>query len=185
MSAIIENQHPNFFSPSRFTQVKRINNNSEVNKFYYDCVKRLRNITQWNYMSLLNFAYKVSSHDAMGMPLNRELAKGDYIKVIANTGLKDKGFYWFLVEDVYHQKALDSSEESISITLIEMEKTNIITDIPSINSFKNKCELHLRRLINTISMDVKIVNQHTIDQSKNFLNYFKWEMFAKQILLQL
>ncbi len=185
MSAILKNQHATPFLPTRFTEVKRINNNNEVNSFYRDCVKRLRNTSQWNYMSLLNFSHKISSHDATGLPLNRELVKGDYIKVSANASLDEKKFFWFLVDDINQEKSLDSSEESVCITLREIENPSLITEFSSINSLKSKCELHLRRLINTISMDVKIINQHTIDQSKNFLNYFKWEMFTKQILLQL
>ncbi len=121
----------------------------------------------------------------MGMPLNRDLEKGDYLKVVANADVDGKRFFWFLIDDVYHQKEKDSSEESVCITLREIENPGLITELSSINSLKSICELHLRRLINTISMDVKIVHQNTIDQSKNFLNYFKWEMFAKQILLQL
>ncbi|HET8828650.1 MAG TPA: hypothetical protein VFM79_04880 [Pelobium sp.] len=185
MSAILENQLTPTFSPTRFTQVKRINNNNEVNSFYSDCVRRLRNAPQWNYMSLLNLAYKITAHDSMGLPVNRELEKGDYLKVIADTDGKGKRFFWLLVDDVQHQKELDLSEESVGIMLREIENPNLITELSAINATKGKYELHLRRLINTISIDVKIINQQTIDQSKSFLNYFKWEAFSKQILLQL
>ncbi|HTN19479.1 MAG TPA: hypothetical protein VL125_03345 [Pelobium sp.] len=185
MSTTLANKQPEKISPTRFTEVKRINNNNEVTGFYSECIKRLRNVSQWNYMSLLNASYKITAHDSMGMPLNRDLEKGDYLKVVANADVDGKRFFWFLIDDVCHQKEKDSSEESVCITLREIENPGLITELSSINSLKSRCELHLRRLINTISMDVKIVHQNTIDQSKNFLNYFKWEMFAKQILLQL
>nr|WP_294895905.1 hypothetical protein [uncultured Pedobacter sp.] len=185
MSLTLKQQQAKNLLPTRFTEVKRIKNNNEVNAFYSDCVKRLRNASQWNYMSLSNFGHQISAHDAMGLPITRELGKGDYLKVVAHADADGKRFFWFLIEDVSKETELGSYEESVCITLREIENPGLITELSSINSLKTKCELHLRRLINTISMDIKIINQSTIDQSKNFLNYFKWEMFAKQILLQL
>lgn len=185
MSTILEHQYSANFLPNRFTQVKRINNNNEVTGFYSDCMSRLRDASKWNYMSLFSFAYKVTVHDGCGLQVNRELEKGDYLKVIANADFKGDRLLWFAVEDIYYQKAIDSSEETVCVTLRESENPGLITELSSKNSLKSRCELHLRRLINTVSMDIKIIHQNTIDQSKNFLNYFRWEMFAKQILLQL
>lgn len=185
MSAILENKQFATLVPTRYTEVKRINNNSEVKSFFKSCVKRLRNAPQWNYMSLLNFAYQISAHDATGLILSREISKGDYIKIITDHDGKGKRYFWLSVDDVQYQEEADSSEESILITLREIENPSLIKELSVVNSLKSKCELQLRRLINTISIDVKIMNQHAFDQSKNFLHFFKWEMFAKQILLQL
>lgn len=185
MSPNLENQQLLNIPSTRFTLAKRINNNNEVNNFYIDCVKRLRNVAQWNYMSLFTFGYKISAHDKFGLAVNRPLEKGDYLKIVTQSNLGENKFLWFAVENIHQQKELNFSEESLCITLREIENPELITEISTINIFKSKCELHLRRLINTISMDIKIANQNTIDQSKNFLNYMRWEIFAKQILLQL
>ncbi len=183
MPTLSENQHPTIFSPSRFTQVKRVNNNGDVFNFYNDCKNRLFNISQWNYMSLFNFAYKISAHNSLGLALEKEFEKGDYLKVAAYGGANKP--IWFAIEEIQHVKEHDLSEETICIKLIQVESPGLNSEISTSGALKTQCELHLKRLINTISMDIKIANQNTIDQSKNFLNYLKWEVFAKQILLLL
>lgn len=185
MSAILEPLEINNYLPTRFTQVKRINNNGEVNHFYKDCIKRLLNVSQWNYVSLFNFSYKITAHDKLGLPVSGPLKQGDCLKIVTKINAESRKFLWFTVENIHQQEEPNFSEESLSITLREIQNPELITTTSSIETLKSKCELHLRRLINTISIDIKIANQHTIDQSKSFLNYFSWEIFAKQILLQL
>ncbi|WP_017259432.1 hypothetical protein [Pedobacter arcticus] len=182
MSTILENQHLETFSSARFTQVKRINNKGEVSNFYNDCKNRLFNIQQWNYMSLFNFAYQISTHNSLGVAVEKELEKGDYLKVAAHGGANKP--VWFAVDEVQHIKEEDLSEEAMCIKLRQVDSPEL-NEFSPVGTLKNQCELHLKRLINTISMDIKIANQITIDQSRSFLNYLKWEVFAKQILLLL
>lgn len=185
MYPILETQYPVNFPAKRFTEVKRINNSKEVGGFYNDCVKRLRTAEHWNYTSLFNFAYKVTAHDDCGLAIHREIEKGDHLKVTSQTKIAGDSRFWFLVENIYTKKEHDASEESVCLTLSEIENPGLISEGLSINDLRNKCELHLRRLINTISLDIHIIDQNTIDQRNNFLNYFKWDAFAKNILLQL
>ncbi|HEX7367423.1 MAG TPA: hypothetical protein VF273_10030 [Pelobium sp.] len=185
MSALLETKPFAAILPSRFNQVKRINKSCEASSFYQDCLTRLQNVQQWNYMSLLSFAHTITAHDASGLALNRPLEKGDHLKIAASSVIDGKRFFWFLVDEIEASKEIDLSEESICITLREIENPGLMMANSAINQFKSKCELRLRRLINTISMDIQIRSQQTVDQSKIFLEYFRWELFAKQILLQL
>ncbi|RKD15048.1 hypothetical protein BCY91_05835 [Pelobium manganitolerans] len=167
----------------RFTEVKRIDDKQEARNFFSECAKRLSNVSLWNYMSIFGFAYHVSLHDCFGMQVNRPLEKGDYVKVLAKDG--PKGMLWMKVEDVEHLKERDASEEIVCLTLRETENPSLITELSAGEGLVNRCQLYLRRLINTVTVDIKLANQELAERSNQFLNQLRWENFAKQILLKL
>lgn len=169
---------------NRFTDARRMTHNNEVYSFYNDCKDRLTNPICWKHMSLFNHQYHIVLHDKFGKEVNRNLQTGDYIKILAQTKEKHLNDLWFMIEDIDEVSELNLAEQSICITLRESNNPSFLFNKSALK-IGGVCELHLRRLINTISMDVKIFNEYALENIKNFFQYFRWEMLVKSVLLQL
>lgn len=169
----------------RFNQVKRINDNQEVEGFYKNCVKRLNDISKWGYMSLFDFAYRVTAHDKFGFLLSRNPEMGDYIKVTATTHFGVNSILLLQIENLAYEQESSFSEEVFTMNLRETGYIGVHNEISHSQQLKSRCDLKLRRILNTVSMDMKVDEQNMVTPQQSLMHYFKWETFGKQILLQL
>ncbi len=169
----------------RFNQVKRINNSNEVASFYNSCVQRLSDSSRWDYMSLFDFPYRVTTHDKFGFPIYGKPETGDYLKITSTATFQVNSILWLRLENVSLKKELSYSEEVLSMTLRETENIGALNELLHTQQLKSKCVVNLRRILNTVSVDIKVDDQNVTKKQKSLVDYFKWETFAKQILLQL
>ena len=167
----------------RFTEVKRLAHFAEVGNFFNNCKEQLLNIRKWDKMMFLGNSSKIFLLDGYGYEVNRDAQKGDFIKVYFKDLIKIKNTFWFKIEELEAYEE-DDSEEHISMILRESEDPTQKVNRLSV-SLAGKCELTLRRLIQTVSIDAKVYKKQDLLNDINFINYFKWDRLLKNILSQL
>ncbi len=175
-------------SPQRFNDVTRISDSKEANEFFKESKLKLIQPSSWAKPINFDSCYKITCFDRYGFETDRPILLGDRLKLNFNCERNGRNILWLKIVELTVTKELDGYEEEIMLVLQETEDTYLIyPNSASISS--GECAITLRRLINTISLDMKIKPALTNPLFKQYehslMLQFDWKRLMKNILSQL
>ena len=175
-------------SPHRFNDVTRIADNTQANEFFKE--SKLKLIQPKSWMQPVNFdsCNKITCFDRYGFEIDRPIIVGDRLKLNFNYEKNGRNILWLRIIELTVIKELDGYEEEIFLLLQETGYDCLIH--PSNTSISSgECAITLKRLINTISLDMKIkpalTNPLFEQYEHSLMLQFDWKRLMKNILSQL
>lgn len=171
-------------APQRFNEVTRIKDASEAKNYYRECVNRLEYLNQWR--NPLNYdRLKLLKHyDCYGFETDRNLLKGDLIEVNFDFNIKGRNSLWFKVVSYQNTKESDGLEEEARLVLSEKDISGFNQPITPVKF--GECVISLKRLVNTISIDIKVnpPYYHQDMEHHSLIQHFEWGALTKNITNQ-
>ncbi|MBU0695566.1 MAG: hypothetical protein KKE39_03425 [Bacteroidetes bacterium] len=175
-------------SPHRFNDVTRIADSTEANEFFRESKLKLIQPKTWVQPVNFDSCNKITCFDRYGFEIDRPIIVGDKLKLNFNYEINGRNILWLRIIELTVIKELDGYEEEIFLLLQETKNDSLIPlNNTSISS--GECAITLKRLINTISLDMKIkpaLNNSLFEPSEHSLMLqFNWKRLMKNILSQL
>jgi hypothetical protein len=175
-------------APQRFNDVTRIADSKKANEFFKESKLKLIQPKSWSHPINFDSCYKITCLDRYGFETNRAILVDDRLKFSFNCERNGRNTLWLKIVELTVLKELDGYEEEIFL-LLQETGDSFLTHLNYASISSGECAITLRRLINTISLDMKIkptLSNPSFEQNENSLMLqFDWKRLMKNILSQL
>jgi len=175
-------------APQRFNEVTRIADAKKAVEFFKESMLKLIKPKLWVQPIDFYSSYKITCFDKYGFETDRAISIDDRLKLSFNCQQNGANTLWLKVVEMNIIKELDGYEEEIFL-LLEETGDNYLSFDNHVPISSGECAITLRRLINTISIDMKIkpaLINSTFEQNETCLiHLFNWQRLMKNILSQL
>ncbi|MEO5912488.1 MAG: hypothetical protein ABIP95_16500 [Pelobium sp.] len=171
-------------TPQRFNEVKRIKDTWEAKNYYKECVSRLDHLKEWKTPIYYDNLKLLKHYDCYGFETDRNLLEGDLIEANFDFNIEGKNSLRLKVSS--YQKTIESDglEEETKLLLSEIDANRFNPLIMPIKF--GECVISLKRLVNTISIDIKVnppyYGENVAHQS--LIQHFEWQTLTKNIIQQ-